>query len=328
MLIGRAPPATLQVASLFTYGTKIHNFLEDGADTVMNKAMRNPYIYALFVIPALVLFVLFFIYPLINAVYYSLTNWNGVSDNLKFWGFKNYTKALTDDTFWNAVKNNGYFILFSCLIQVPIIVICSLMIANVKRFKSLYKTAVFMPTVMSTAVIGILWGFIYNYDVGLFNKILGFFGVEAVDWLGDPKFAMLSILITNGWQWTGFYIIMVLAAILSIPKDLDEAAEIDGATGYQRAMKITMPLIMPVVSVVIMLSIAGAMKAADIIIVMTKGGPAGSTDVMATYMIKYAITNFKYGYGNAISVIIFVFTMILTVLYQVLIARRSERIEY
>lgn len=294
----------------------------------MNKALRNPLIYALFVIPALVLFIMFFIYPLISALYYSFTNWNGISSTVKFWGFKNYIKAFTDPTFWASVKNNGYFILFSCLIQVPIIVICSLLISNVKKFKGLYKTAVFMPTIMSTAVIGILWGFIYNYDVGLFNQILGWFGIAPIDWLGDSRYAILSILITNAWQWTGFYIIMVLAAILSIPKDLDEAAAIDGATGFQRAKSITMPLIMPVVSVVIMLSIAGAMKAADIIIVMTKGGPAGSTDVMATYMIKYAITNFKYGYGNALSVIIFVFTMILTVLYQVFIARRYERIEY
>ncbi|MEH7087291.1 sugar ABC transporter permease, partial [Neobacillus drentensis] len=231
----------------------------------MNKALRKPLIYALFVIPALVLFIMFFIYPLFSALYYSFTNWNGISDTMKFVGFKNYIKAFTDSTFWHAAENNGYFILFSCFIQVPIIVICSLLISNVKKFKGLYKTAVFMPTVMSTAVIGILWGFIYNYDVGLFNQILGWFGIAPIDWLGDSKYAMFSILITNAWQWTGFYIIMGLAAILSIPKDLDEAAAIDGATGIQRAKRITMPLIMPVVSVVIMLSIAGAMKAADII---------------------------------------------------------------
>ena len=103
---------------------------------------------------------------------------------------------------------------------------------------------------------------------------------------------------------------------------------IDGANGFQRAIRITMPLIMPIISVVIMLSIAGAMKAADIVIVMTKGGPGGATDVMATYLIKYGITNMKYGYGNAIAVLIFIFTLILTALYQFLIARRSERVEY
>lgn len=294
----------------------------------MNKALRNPVTYILFVIPAMVLLSMFFIYPLISSLYYGFTNWNGISDHVKMVGFKNFSKALSDPAFWSSVKNNGYFILFAVFIQVPLTVVTSLMIANVKKLQGLYKTAIFMPTVMSTAVIGILWGFIYNYDVGLLNKIIVFFGGQSVDWLGSPKTAMLSILITNTWQWAGFYIVMILAAILTIPKELDEAAMIDGATGFQRVRRITMPLITPVISVVIMLSIAGSMKAADIIIVMTKGGPASSTDVMATYMIKYAITNFKYGYGNALSFIIFVLTMAVTVLYQVLIARRAERIDY
>lgn len=294
----------------------------------MNKSLKNPWVYSMFILPALILFIMFFIYPILNSIYYSFTSWNGVSENPKFIGFENYIKAFGDERFWESALNNGWFILFSCGIQVPLIVLFSLLIANVKRLKGLYKTAVFLPSIMSTAVIGILWGFIYEPNIGLFNQILGLFGIEPIYWLSDEKYAMFSILLTNAWQWTGFYIIMVLAAILAIPRDLDEAAEIDGANRLQRALSITLPLIKPIISVVIMLSIAGAMKAADIVIVMTKGGPAGSTDVLATYMIKYAITNFKYGYGNTIAVLIFVFTLILTALYQVMIARRSERIEY
>ncbi|AIQ70012.1 carbohydrate ABC transporter permease [Paenibacillus graminis] len=294
----------------------------------MNKSLRNPLVFTLFILPALLLFLIFFIYPIFSSLYYSLTSWNGVSDTVKFTGLNNFEKALGDDRFWISVKNNGWFILFSVFIQVPLIVLFSLLIANVKKLKGLYKTAVFMPSIMSTAVIGILWGFIYEPNIGLFNKVLGVVGIEPVYWLSDERFAMLSILITNAWQWTGFYIVMVLAAILSIPGELDEAAAIDGATGFQRATRITLPLIVPIISVVIMLSIAGAMKAADIVIVMTKGGPAGSTEVMATYMIKYAITNFKYGYGNAIAVLIFMFTLVVTALYQLLFARRNERIEY
>ncbi|WIV18079.1 sugar ABC transporter permease [Paenibacillus polygoni] len=294
----------------------------------MNKSLRNPLVYILFIFPALLLFFMFFIYPIFSSIYYSFTSWNGVSANPKFIGFSNYLKALEDERFWESAKNNGWFIVFSCFIQVPLIIFFSLLIANVKKLKGLYKTAVFLPSIMSTAVIGILWGFIYEPNIGLLNKLLGLIGIEPLYWLSDEKYAMFSILLTNAWQWTGFYIIMVLAAILSIPRDLDEAAEIDGATRLQRALSITLPLIKPIISVVIMLSIAGAMKAADIVIVMTKGGPAGSTDVLATYMIKYAITNFKYGYGNTIAVLIFIFTLILTALYQLFIARRSERIEY
>lgn len=293
----------------------------------MNKALRNPLTYLLFVLPALLLFLAFFIYPIFTAVYNSLTSWNGISQEKAFIGIGNYTTALDDAAFWQSVKNNGYFILFSCFIQVPVIVIFSLLIAQVKKLKSLYKTAVFLPSIMSTAVIGILWGFIYNPDFGLMNEALGLLGIEPIYWLSDRKWAMFAILITNAWQWTGFYIIMVLAAILAIPSELEEAAVIDGATGMQRALRITLPLILPIISVVIMLSIAGAMKAADIVLVMTKGGPAGSTDVMATYMIRYAITSFKHGFGNSIAVLIFVFTILITAVYQLLVARRVERME-
>ncbi|WP_334071713.1 MULTISPECIES: sugar ABC transporter permease [Paenibacillus] len=294
----------------------------------MNKALRNPLIYVLFVLPAFVLFLAFFIYPILGAINNSFTSWNGISKNVTYIGFENYYTAFQDVAFWKSVRNNVYFILFSCLIQVPLIILFSLLIANVKRLKGLYKTAVFMPSIMSTAVIGILWGFIYNPDFGLANEVLSAFGIPQVYWLSDKNWAMLSILITNAWQWTGFYIVMVLAAIISIPKELEEAAAIDGATGFQRATRITIPLVMPIISVVIMLSMAGAMKAADIVLVMTKGGPAGSTDVMATYMIRYAITSFRHGYGNSIAVLIFIFTIVLTALYQLVVARRTERIEY
>lgn len=294
----------------------------------MNKALRSPVTYTLFVLPALVLFVLFFLYPILSAGYYSLTSWDGVSSSVSFIGLDNYSRALNDQAFWHSVKNNGYFILFSCFIQVPIIIVFSLLIANVKRLRGLYKTAIFLPSVMSTAVIGILWSFIYQPEIGLMNQVLGVFGVEPIYWLSESQYAMWAILITNAWQWTGFYVVMVLAAILAIPKELDEAATIDGASGIQRALQITLPLIRPIISVIIMLSIAGAMKAADIVLVMTKGGPGGSTEVMATYMIRYAITSFKYGFGNTVAVLIFLFTVIITVLYQVLVARRSERIEY
>ncbi|WP_059043657.1 carbohydrate ABC transporter permease [Paenibacillus rubinfantis] len=294
----------------------------------MNKALRSPLIYGLFVLPALILFVAFFIYPIFTAINNSFTSWNGISKHMNYIGLDNYVMAFEDQAFWKSVRNNVYFILFSCLIQVPLIVFFSLLIANVKKLKGLYKTAVFMPSIMSTAVIGILWGFIYNPDYGLMNELLGLFGISPVYWLSDKNWAMISILITNAWQWTGFYIVMVLAAILAIPRELDEAAAIDGANGIQRAFRITIPLIMPIISVVVMLSVAGAMKAADIVLVMTKGGPAGSTDVMATYMIRYAITSFRHGFGNAIAVLIFVFTIIITALYQILVVRRTERIEY
>ncbi|HEX7055662.1 MAG TPA: sugar ABC transporter permease [Bacilli bacterium] len=293
----------------------------------MNKAMRNPLVYILFVLPAIILYFMFFIYPFVTSGYYSFFDWDGLQAP-KYIGFQNFIRLFHDEDFRLATINNLYFILFSVFIQVPLIVFFSLLISSVKKFQSFYKTTVFMPSVISTSVIGILWGFIYHPDMGLLNNFLGLFGIGKIYWLSDLKTALLSVLITNAWQWMGFYIVLILAAILAIPKELSEAAAIDGANGFQKATKITVPLIMPVISVVIMLSIAGAMRVVDIILVMTNGGPAGATDVMASYMVTKAINFGMYGYGNAIAIVIFVFAMVLTALYQILIARKIERNEF
>jgi raffinose/stachyose/melibiose transport system permease protein len=293
----------------------------------MNKTLRNPTTYILFIVPTLIFYFAFFILPVFQSFYYGFTKWNGISPIAEFIGLDNFKRAFNDLRFWISVRNNLYFIVFSILVQLPIIIVFSLLISNVKRFKGFYKTAVFVPSIISTAVIGILWGFIYEPDIGILNRFLSLFGAPKILWLADPNLAMLSILLANAWQWTGFYIILVLAAILAIPKELNEAAEIDGATGFQKAMKITMPLIRPVINVVILLSIAGAMKAVDIVIVMTKGGPAGRTDVMATYIINRSFTIFQYGYGAAIAILIFLFTLILTLLFY-LTTRKTEGVEY
>ncbi|MEK0312864.1 carbohydrate ABC transporter permease [Cohnella sp. 56] len=293
----------------------------------MKSALKNPYIYLMFVLPTIVLYFMFFIYPTITSFYYGFTNWDGLNDKA-FIGLDNFVNAFKDAEFRNSIWNNLIILLFSTCIQVPLIVIFSLLISSVKRFQGFYKTTVFMPSILSTSIIGILWGYIYNPDVGLLNSILKTFGVDTIYWLAEPKLAMFSILVTNAWQWMGFYIVLILAAILAIPKDIDEAAMIDGATGVQRAWYLTVPLIKPIINVVIMLSIAGALRVVDIVLVMTGGGPAGSTDVMASYMVNKAIKFGDYGYGSALSIIIFAIALILTALYQLLIARRQERIEY
>ncbi|WP_256760074.1 carbohydrate ABC transporter permease [Cohnella sp. WQ 127256] len=293
----------------------------------MNKTLRNPYVYLLFVVPTIGLYFLFFVYPVFQSVVYGVTDWDGLNP-AKFVGLENFINAFKDADFTASIRNNMYFILFSIFIQVPLIITFSLLISGVKRFQGFYKTTVFMPSILSTSIIGILWQFMYHPSIGFFNKFLGWFGIEPIYWLSDPKWAMLSVLVTNAWQWMGFYIVLVLAAILAIPKEINEAAEIDGATGIQRAIKITTPLIMPIISVVVMLSIAGAMRVVDIVLVMTNGGPAGATEVMASYMVNKAIRFGQYGYGTALSIIIFAIALILTAIYQLVFARKSERVEY
>lgn len=292
----------------------------------MKSTLKNPVVYWAFVLPSIALYVMFFIYTLLTSVGYAFTDWNAL-EPAKFTGLDNFRQAFADSDFWVAVRNNMIFILFSVFVQVPLIIIFSLLISGVRRLQGFYKTTVFMPSILSTSIIGILWGFLYQPNDGLFNKVLGVFGIPPIMWLGDTNWALFSILITNAWQWMGFYIVLILAAILSLPKEINEAAAIDGANNFQRAVRITVPLIMPVISVVIMLSIAGAMRVVDIVLVMTNGGPAGATEVMASYMINQGTRFWEYGYAMALSVMIFVIALLLTAIYQIVFARKLERIE-
>jgi raffinose/stachyose/melibiose transport system permease protein len=293
----------------------------------MRHTLKNPYVYMMFILPAILLYFLFFIYPMLTSVYYGFTDWDGL-DRARYIGLDNFTAAFKDEDFWSAVKNNVYFILFSVFIQVPLIIFFALLIGSVKKLQGFYKTTVFMPSILSTSVIGILWGFIYEPEIGLLNQVLGKIGIGPIYWLAEAKWAMPAILVTNAWQWLGFYIVLVLAAIFAIPKELGEAATIDGANGFQRAIYLTVPLIRPIISVIVMLSIAGAMRVVDIVLVMTNGGPAGATEVMASYMVSRAIRSGEYGYGTALSLLIFVFALLLTAVYQIAFGRNRERIEY
>jgi raffinose/stachyose/melibiose transport system permease protein len=282
----------------------------------MNKTLRNPIVYAMFILPTLALYCLFFIYPMVSSSYFAFTDWNGLND-YSFIGFANFSKAFGDPDFLSSIMNNMYFIVFAVFIQVPLIILFAILIGSVKRLQRLYKTTVFIPSILSTSVIGILWGFVYNPEIGPLNKFLAWFGIDTIYWLADMKWAMPAVLIVNAWQWMGFYIVLVLAAILAIPREMNEAAEMDGATGLQRAIHITVPLIKPIISVVVMLSIAGAMRVVDIVLVMTKGGPVGATEVMASYLVNNAMgVNPNYGFGTSISLIIFAFALLLTALYQ------------
>jgi raffinose/stachyose/melibiose transport system permease protein len=279
----------------------------------------------MFIIPTIILYGLFFLYPMFSSVFYAFTNWDGYQS--QFIGFDNFTRAFGDENFQVAIVNNLYFILFSVGIQVPIIILFALLISNVKKLKGFYKTTVFMPSILSTSVVGILWGFIYDPDIGPISAFLGFFGLDPIYWLAEPKWAMVAILLTNAWQWVGFYIVLILAAILAIPREIDEAASIDGANATQRAWYLTVPLIKPIISVVVMLSIAGAMRVVDIVLVMTHGGPAGTTEVMASYMVNKAIKYGEYGYGTSLAIIIFAFALVLTAIYQLTFGK-SGRIDY
>lgn len=291
----------------------------------MNKVGRNPVAYAIFTIPTLLLLLVFLLYPMMMSLRYGFTAWNGVSP-AQWNGIHNFITAFQDEYFWIAVRNNLYFIGFSVGLQIPFILGLSLVVSRVRRWTAFYKTMIFLPTILSTAVVGVLWGFIYHPEAGLLNQMLEAVGLGAWKhtWLGDESTAMLAVLVTNAWQWIGFYVILVVSAIYAIPRSILEAAEIDGASSCRQAWSMRLPLLRPVILMMILLSITGAMKALDIVFVMTGGNPYGITEVMATYMYKKAYRIGEYGYANAVALLILLFTGLLTSVFGALTAKHEE----
>jgi raffinose/stachyose/melibiose transport system permease protein len=165
--------------------------------------------------------------------------------------------------------------------------------------------------ILSTVVVGLLWSTIFNAQVGILNELLTNLGLEklAQDWLGDPKIAMYTISVVIIWQFVGFYMIIFLAALQNIPAEINEAADIDGASELHKLIKITIPMIWDSIMAAVVLCIAGGMRTFDLVFVMTKGGPAHATELMATYMYNKTFEVYKYGYGSAVSLVIFVISL-------------------
>ncbi|MDD9269770.1 carbohydrate ABC transporter permease [Paenibacillus sp. GCM10023248] len=291
----------------------------------MKQAGRSRLAYAIFTIPTLLLLVIFFISPMMMSFRYGFTAWNGVSP-ARWNGLHNFITAFQDPYFWMAVRNNLYFIVFSVGLQIPFILGLSLTLSRVRRWMAFYRTMIFLPTILSTAVIGVLWGFIYHPEAGLLNQVLEAAGLQTWQhtWLADESTAMLSVLVTNAWQWIGFYVILVVSAIHAIPKSILEASEMDGASSFRQAWSMTLPLLRPVILVMILLSITGGMKALDIVFVMTGGNPYGITEVMGTYMYKKAYRIGEYGYANAIALLLLLFTGLLTSVFGWMTAKQEE----
>lgn len=293
----------------------------------MNKPLKNPITYLAFIIPTLVLYAVFFVYPVIVSFYYGFFGWDGITDKV-FVGLDNFTRLWEDEVFRKALVNNFYFMAFSLIVNIPLVFLISIMISKVRRMRDFYKSAVFVPVVISTATVAILFGVLYNYDSGLINQFIRLVAPEewAQEWLSNPKLALLSILVANAWQNIGFFIVLCLAAILNIPREIVEAAKIDGVNGWQETWTITLPLIRPVLFVMLLLSVSGTMKVLDIVQIMTNGGPFQSTEVMSTYMLKVGFRSMELGYGSAIGVAMFIIILVLTGTLQRITKR--EEVQY
>lgn len=278
--------------------------------------MKKSSIILAFIGPALLVYAVFVLYPIFSTIYYSLFDWSGIDSGATFAGLSNYIGILSDDVFWLSLKNNLLLVVASLLTQLPLGLILALLLFSPIRGLRLFRTVYFLPLLMSSVAVGILWIYIYDPNQGILNRTLDLVGLSFLksSWLGSEETAFWSVVATVCWQFTPFYMILFRAALVGIPEEIYESASIDGAGAWKKFRHITLPLLLPTIITSSILSIIGSLKYFDLIFVMTGGGPNNSTELMATYMYKQAFSYFNMGYASTISFAMFLIAFIVTVL--------------
>lgn len=261
----------------------------------------------LFLLPAGLVFVIFVIVPIALSARYSTYDWNGLGPPTQFIGIENFVNLVKDSDFWRAFGNNVVVVIWSLLTQIPLGIALAILLTGRLKGSSVMRTLYFAPLVLSDVIVGLLWQWIYHPAFGLANSFLSAIGLSQyrLGWLGDDRIALLCVLIASTWRDLGFFVVIFTAAIQGIPKDLYEAAVVDGAGNWQTHRYITLPLLGNVIRTVVVLSVVNSLKFFDLVWVMTQGGPHHASEVMATYMYKQAFQVREMGYASAIAFAIF-----------------------
>lgn len=284
--------------------------------------------FVIFILPALIIYLLFSITPFLYTIYYSFTDYTDMNPiNLHFVGLKNYIKVLQTPVMLAAIKNSVIYAIlltgFQTLLGLPL----AFVLNQKLKSRNLLRAVFFFPAVFSSMIIGYLWNFIMSSsDFGLINNILHQLGLGTLNFF-TSKNALYSVILTQIWQWTGWAMVIFLANLQSISPDLYEAAEIDGANGLKKFIYVTLPLMCPSVKIVIVTGLIGGMKVFDIIYSMTSGGPGDATQTVMTVMMKKGISEGFYSTGSAFGVCFFIIVLAISAIVTKLMGKWSEAIQ-
>ena len=279
----------------------------------------------LFLAPALALFVLLVLVPILLAAYTSLFKWNGFTVPTDFVGLDNFARLLTDTRFLGALERGLIIIVLSLTLQLPMALGLALLLNQPLRGRTVYRLLFFAPYVISEVTTAVLFKIVFSPTHGFANTVLDAVGLDALTtaWLGDPSVVLYSVFFVISWKYFGLHMILYLAGRQNIPKELIEAAMMDGANSWQVFRRVTLPLMGPTIRVSIFLSVIGAIQLFDMVWVLTGGGPVYASEVMAVTMFEYGFRRFEVGYANAISVAMFVICLVFALLYQRYALRRD-----
>ena len=270
-----------------------------------------------FILPCLIAISFYIIYSVGRLFYISFQSWSGADITMKFIGFNNYYELFTrDHVFLIALKNTLLWAVLTISIQAGLGLLFAVLLDTGIKGKTVYRTILFLPIAATFSVIGMVWAWgMYQPQMGQVNAILKTLGLGSWTraWLGEPDLAIFSIITVNIWEWTGWSMILYIAGLQHIPVELYEAAEVDGAGAIRRLWHITIPQLIPIHFTLLLLGIIGTLKTFDLVYIMTKGGPANSSHLIATKIFKDAFSIHRYGYACSVGVILFLIALVITV---------------
>ena len=280
------------------------------------------------IMPAVILFTVFFLAPIFISVYYSFTDFSGIG-TAKFIGFKNYQVLLKDKFFFIALKNTFIILIGITITILPLSFIVALLLEKPFRGSGVVQSMIFAPNVIAPILVGLIWLFILDPKMGMINAILRSIGLSDYQqqWIGGKTLTPYSVAFVYLWQVLGFYTTINMAGLRSIPADIYEAAEIDGANYFQRIRKITIPMMKNTIVINTILIITGGFKIFETVKQLTNGGPNHMSDVLVTYMYDTTFTSSRYGYGMAVATVSFVLCLIFSIIYLVNVGKSLEQKE-
>lgn len=268
-------------------------------------------------IPTLLLLV-FVIYPTVKLITISFTDWDGINPTWNFVGLKNYNQVFQRRDIWQSLKNNNlYFIIH--LFFIPIEMYLAMLLDRYIRKSEFFKTIVFMPYIINGVAIAYMFSFLYSSEDGVLNGLLALLQMGKIRWLSDPKIVNYSLVIVSLWRFTGIHIILFLAGLQSINKDMLEAALIDGASVFQQFIKIIIPNMKAILSIILFLNVRGALMVFDIPFVMTSGGPGTSSTTFALHTVKTAFEFSNFGLASAMAIVLIIAIIIISMIQNLVL---------
>ncbi len=279
----------------------------------LRREHREWLLFALFIGPNLFLFAVFTYWPLLYNIYLSMVRWDFLRPTMTFVGLQNYIDAFSDQRFWNIIWQTATFTICSVGLTLILGLLLALLLNQPLRYRNTARAIVFSPVVMSGAVVAVVWSYIFDPRYGLIDQLLGFIGLDSPNWLADPFWAMPAVIIVYVWKNLGYAVVIYLAGLQNIPRELYDAARVDGAGAWERFWNVTLPGLSPVAFFLSVTSILTCFQAFDIIRVLTNGGPADATTTLIFHLYELGFVSYDAGKAGVVAIVLFLIMLFLTI---------------